>query len=465
MKIAVIGAAGKAGSLIAAEAKNRDYQVTAIVLPRSVGRVADGIPVIAKSLFDLTTDDLRPFDIVVDAFGTPYNKKDAAKQHITATKHLVEIMEPLPSVRLIMVGGASSLYSDESRIKLVADSIPQEYRGVPDAMRTAFDLLKQSKVKWTNFCPAITFDPKGKRTGHYILGSDYVILNPEGKSYISYADYAIAMVDEFTNNAFAGKRFTAVSDTSYNITGRMAFDISSGVPFTRCGSYFGIYAETKGFSRGGVNYGTGKLYIGSRRGGISQRHTNELINIHPTHNGKKVSYAVITSPTELILRTAYGEIRCCFPEKGLLYIKGENGLGLRLNKDMEIHEIFKKRPGKAWEGVFRWTCSCIFNPLKGDLEMNAPWDWEKLTTPVVEGDILPDVNGKFLLSVDESEPAGAVRDAYPSYDDGLKDVTADWEAFLDKVPHFVASLEERRKEVAYILWSHLVSAAGKSSVL
>ncbi len=460
MKIAVIGAAGKAGSLIAAEARNREYAVTAIVLPGSEHRVAEGIAVMAKSLFDLTVDDLRPFDVVVDAFGTPF-QKSAAKQHILAMQHLIGVMEQLPAVRLMLVGGASSLFSDETRIKLVADSIPREYSSVPDAMRVAFDLLKHSKVNWTNFCPAATFDPAGKRTGHYILGSDYKILNPEGKSYISYADYAIAMVDEFENAAFVGKRFTAVSDTSYNLTDRMVFDISAGIPFTRSGSYFGIYAANKGFRRGGVNYGTGKLYIGSRRGGISQRKTNELIGIHPTYNGKKVPFAVITSPTELVLRTAHGEITCCFPENGLLYIQGKTGLGLCLNKDMEIHEIMKKRPGKAWEGVFRWTCSCIFNPLRGDLEMNAPWDWEKLTTPVVEGNVLPDVNGEFLLAVDESEPAGCVRAAYPSYADGLANVTADWQAFLNKIPHFVSPLDERRTEVAYVLWSHLVSPAGK----
>ncbi len=461
MKIAVIGAAGKAGSLIAAEARNRDYHVTAVVLPKSADKVADLFPVLPKSLFDLTADDLRAFDIVVDAFGTPFDQKGAARLHVDAMKHLIGVMEQLPAVRLIVVGGASGLYSDERRVRLVADSIPREYRGVPDAMRAAFELLKQSTVNWTYFSPAAMFDPRGKRTGHYILGNDYKILNPEGKSYISYADFAIAMVDEFANAAFVGKRFTAVSDTSYNFTDRMVFDISAGIPFTRSGSYFGIYTENKGFSRGGINYGTGKLYIGSRRGGISQRRTNELIHIHPTYKGKKVSYAIITAPTELVLRTAYGEVRCCFPEKGLLYIKGENGLGLRLNKDMEIHEIMKKRPGRAWEGVFRWTCSCIFNPLAGDLEMNAPWDWEKLTTPVVEGDVLPDVSGRFLLAVDESEPAGFVRDQYPTYEEGLRDATADWQAFLGKIPHFVTPLEERRAEVSYILWSHLVGPAGK----
>lgn len=457
MKIAVIGATGKAGSLIAAEALGRDYDVTAIVRPESAGKAPKGCEVLAKSLFDLTTDDLRGFDAVVDAFGSP---RGAARQHIEATRHLIEIMTPLPETRLIVVGGAGSLYQDEHRTRLVLDSIPDAWRDVPEAMREAFALLRESTLNWTYFSPAEHFDPNGRRIGHIILGSDYRLMNPDGISYISYADYATALVDEISNKQFEGKRFTAVSDTSYSGMERMTFDIAKE-PFFRRGGYMGIFALNRGFARGGTNFTNGRLCIGTRRGGVSQRHTHVLMSIAPTYQGKTVGFAVITSPTELILRTAYGEIRCCFPEKGLLYIKGENGLGLRMEKDMEIHEIMKKRAGKAWEGVFRWTCSCIFNPLEGDLEMDAPWDWEKLTTPTVHGDVLPDVNGRFLLAVDESEPAGFVRDAYPAYEDGLKDVTRDWEAFLNKIPPFVSPLDERREEAAYVLWSHLVDPAGK----
>ena len=72
MKVAVIGATGKAGRLIAKEAKSRGYEVTAVTRPSSIGRLEDDYPVIAKDIFDLTSEDFRGFDVVVDAFGTDF---------------------------------------------------------------------------------------------------------------------------------------------------------------------------------------------------------------------------------------------------------------------------------------------------------------------------------------------------------------------------------------------------------
>jgi hypothetical protein len=94
----------------------------------------------------------------------------------------------------------------------ILESIPEEYIAVPYNMAKAFEALKQSGVhNWTFFSPASNFDPAGARTGSYTLGNDVMILNEQGESYISYADYAVAMVDEIENKQFVGRRFTAVS--------------------------------------------------------------------------------------------------------------------------------------------------------------------------------------------------------------------------------------------------------------
>ena len=65
---------------------------------------------------------------------------------------------------------------------------------------------------------------------------------------------------------------------------------------------------------------------------------HKLIDIAPIYNGKKIPYSVWTHPTELILRTQYGNIRICYAEKDLMLIKGENGLGIRIDKEMIRHE-------------------------------------------------------------------------------------------------------------------------------
>ena len=202
MKIAVIGASGKAGRLIAEEAYIRGHEVTAVV--RNPDKVdTDKYGLIVKDLFDLQVEDLEDFDIVVSAYGAPIGKED---EYVTSMQKFISIMENLPEVRFFVVGGAGSLYTDDTKTKLAYTLIPEQFAAVPIAMLKAFEELKKSKVNWTFQSPAFTFDANGPRTGKYTLGTDF-------KSYISYADFAVAMVDEMERGKFIGKRFTAVSDS------------------------------------------------------------------------------------------------------------------------------------------------------------------------------------------------------------------------------------------------------------
>lgn len=104
--IAVVAANGKAGKLIVKEAVDRGFDVTAVV--RGANKTVAQHAII-KDLFDLTADDLKGFDAVVDAFGawTP----DTLPQHSTSLKHLADILSGTQT-RLIVVGGAGSLYVD-----------------------------------------------------------------------------------------------------------------------------------------------------------------------------------------------------------------------------------------------------------------------------------------------------------------------------------------------------------------
>ena len=209
MKIAVIAATGKAGSLIANEAYERGMDVTAIVRDKTKADT-DKYAVMERDILDISADDVRNFDAVVDAFGAPPGKEI---MHQTTLKHLSEVFEQVPAVRLIIVGGAASLYTDETETKQVIEMIPEEWRPVPASMLIAFNELKKSKANWTFFSPAYFFDAEGPRTGRYKLGTDYLFNNRGGESYLSYADAAIAIVDEIEKKKFAGgKRFTAVSE-------------------------------------------------------------------------------------------------------------------------------------------------------------------------------------------------------------------------------------------------------------
>lgn len=209
MKIAVICANGKAGQLIVNEAVNRGLDVTAVV--REENKTAAKKAVI-KDLFDLTTEDLKEFDAVVDAFGawTP----DVLPQHSTSLMHLCDILSKT-NIRLLVVGGAGSLYVTPEHNVQVMDGpdFPDMFKPLAAAQGKALEeLRKRNDVKWTFISPACDFQADGKRTGKYILGGEELVLNSKGESVISYADYAVAMVDEIVNGNNINKRISVVSE-------------------------------------------------------------------------------------------------------------------------------------------------------------------------------------------------------------------------------------------------------------
>ena len=207
MKIAVICANGKAVRLIVKEAMDRNLDVTAVV--RGENKSAAG-KVIAKDLFDLTAADLKGFDAVVDAFGawTP----ETLEQHSTTLKHLCDTLSGTDT-RLLVVGGAGSLYVNPEHTATVSDGpdFPEMFKPLAAAMAKALGELRQRKdVKWTYISPAGDFQAEGERTGEYILGGEELTLNSKGESVISYADYAIAMVNEIVGRSHIQERISVV---------------------------------------------------------------------------------------------------------------------------------------------------------------------------------------------------------------------------------------------------------------
>ena len=207
MKIAVVCANGKAGQLIVKEALGRGLDVTAVVRG---GNRTEASQVIQKDLYDLTAADLKGFDVVVDAFGAW--TEDTLPQHSTSLKHLCDILSGT-DVRLLVVGGAGSLYVNPEHTAQVMDGpdFPDVFKPLASNMGKALAELRQrSDVKWTYVSPAGDFQAEGERTGKYILGGEELTLNGRGESVISYADYAIAMVDEAQKGNHIQQRISVV---------------------------------------------------------------------------------------------------------------------------------------------------------------------------------------------------------------------------------------------------------------
>ena len=206
-KIAVVAANGKAGQLIVREAVERGSDVTAFV--RSENRtVAENV--VVKDIMDLTPKDLVGFDAVVDAFGawTP----ETLPQHSTTLAHLCDILSGTDT-RLLVVGGAGSLCVNPEHTMTASETpgFPEVLRPLASAMAEALvDLRERGDVRWTYVSPAGDFQAEGERTGEYILAGEELTLNDRGESIISYADYAIAMVDEIESGDHIQQRISVV---------------------------------------------------------------------------------------------------------------------------------------------------------------------------------------------------------------------------------------------------------------
>ena len=209
MKIGIIGATGKAGNLILKEAKERGHEVTAIV--RNASKLNDdNVGVIEKNIFDLTSEDVKGLDAVVNAFGAPLGEEQA---HVDAGHALIEALKGTDT-RAIIVGGAGSLYVDIDKTVQVIDTpdFPDFVKPTAKGQARNLQELKETKeISWTFISPSAVFDPEGKKTG-YQAGKDHLLVNSKGESYVSYADFAVAVLDEIENPKHINERFTVISE-------------------------------------------------------------------------------------------------------------------------------------------------------------------------------------------------------------------------------------------------------------
>ena len=207
MKIAVLAANGKVGSLIVKEAVDRGNDVTAVAREENK-TVAKKF--LKKDILDLTENDLKDFDVVITAFGAW--TEDTLPLHKTTLEHLSDILAN-KNTRLLVVGGAGSLYTDESlKTQLfTTPNFPTDYYPIASNQAKGLDVLRNRKdVKWTYVSPAAEFGYEWERKGEYQLAGEVFTVNAEGKSEISYADYAIAMVDEAEKGNHINQRISVL---------------------------------------------------------------------------------------------------------------------------------------------------------------------------------------------------------------------------------------------------------------
>lgn len=195
MKIAVIGATGNIGRRIVAEAERRGHEVVAI--SRGGGAVGGATPLQA----DLT-----------DKAGIARAVEGADAVVLSVKFEGLDVEALLDALkdakRLLIVGGAASLHVAPGLQLIDTEGFPDFIKVEAEPARQALARIqRETALDWTFLSPSVFIGP-GERTGRFRLGKDELLTAEDGKSHISYEDYALALVDEIERPQHSRQRFT-----------------------------------------------------------------------------------------------------------------------------------------------------------------------------------------------------------------------------------------------------------------
>lgn len=210
MKIALIGATGFVGSRVLSEALQRGHQVTALL------RSPDKLPQQAR-LTSVAGDATRAGDVaravaghdaVVSAYNGPRGSDDFAALYLAGFRAVVDGVRQSGVKRLVVVGGAGSLFVAPGVQLVDTPQFPAEYKTEARAARDALMQVRdEAALEWTFVSPAPLLVP-GERTGRFRLGGDQVLMDGEQPGRISVEDLAVAIVDELEQPRHLRRRFT-----------------------------------------------------------------------------------------------------------------------------------------------------------------------------------------------------------------------------------------------------------------
>lgn len=200
MKIAVAGASGRAGSEITRELSRRGHTVTAIARnPEKIAALPNVTPTKGDVLDQAGLAKLwTGHDVAVSS--VHFLASDAIK--------LIGAAKDSKVGRYLVVGGAGSLEVAPGVKLVTTPNFPAQYKAEAEAGSAFLDLLRQERdLNWTFISPSALFI-EGERTGKFRLGTDQLLADANGKSWITFADYAIALADEIERPAHLKQRFT-----------------------------------------------------------------------------------------------------------------------------------------------------------------------------------------------------------------------------------------------------------------
>ncbi len=210
--IVLIGASGFVGTAVLAEALNRNIQVTAVVRnPDKIQTKHANLTVVKADVSNL--EELAAIskgkDAVISAYNPGWSRTDTYEETLKVYPLILEAVKKAGVKRLLIVGGAGTLFVQPGLRVVDSGAIPQEIMGGVKSLGEFYlnTLIQEKEIDWVFFSPAAHLEP-GTRTGIYRLGKDDLLTDDQGESKISVEDYAKAMLDELESPQHHQERFT-----------------------------------------------------------------------------------------------------------------------------------------------------------------------------------------------------------------------------------------------------------------
>ena len=212
MKIVVFGVTGNVGRRVAAEALSRGHEVVGVV--RDPGSVAASDPRVRLVKGDATKADsvaeiVKGADAVVSAISPRPNARGLAAPSLVANaRALIAGLRRAGVKRVLFVGGAGSLEVAPGQQLVDQPGFPEAYRAEALEGREALGVWRSEAegLDWSFLSPAAEIAP-GERTGRYRTTGDQFLVDAAGKSFITFEDYAVAVLDELEHPRHVGRRF------------------------------------------------------------------------------------------------------------------------------------------------------------------------------------------------------------------------------------------------------------------
>jgi putative NADH-flavin reductase len=212
MHIVLFGAGGNVGQRLVTEALHRNHRVTAVVRDAATMLPQHNLDVVEGDATDVMSvaQSSSGADAIVSAISPRPGQDGRSASSLTdAARALIAGAIQAGVKRIVIVGGAGSLEAPPGTQIVDAPDFPAAYKPEALAQRSALDVYRTEAgaIDWTYMSPAAEIHP-GSRTGRYRISGDQLLTNDEGKSSITFEDYAVALVDELEKNAHLKQRMS-----------------------------------------------------------------------------------------------------------------------------------------------------------------------------------------------------------------------------------------------------------------